>query len=254
MGVVDTATNISVCNEALGLIAATPIVLSTASANRTYCETFFTRAYKEILAGHFWNFATKRAYAVQTTDPLFGYDHAFTVPTDCIRLWKVDDDAEAEYKRIGNTIHTDRGDDPFAWATATAYIAGQYVTNDDVTYVCILAHTSGDADDEPGTGADTATYWTSQSGDYKILPVEYVYDQSDLSVWPDYVIQCMVYNLAIKLAPPIKQNEESAVNLQKLLLDPRIGHLSLAKSSDAQESGGIEFSRNHFLDARVRGV
>ena len=254
MGLVDTATNISICNEALGLLAATPIVLNTASTNRTYCETFFARAYKEILAGHFWNFATKRAYAVQTTDPLFGYDNAFTTPSDCIRAWVIDDDREAEWKKVGTTIQTDRGDDPPAWADETAYIVGQYVTNDDITYVCIVAHTAGDDDEEPGTGANEATYWTSQSGDYKILKTEYVYDQSDLSAWPDYVIQCVVYNLAIKLAPPIKQNEEAAVNFQKMLLDPKIGHLSLAKSSDAQESGGTQFMSDTFINARIRGI
>ena len=31
-------------------------------------------------------------------------------------------------------------------------------------YDCILKHTSGDADDEPGVGAAEATYWTARSG------------------------------------------------------------------------------------------
>jgi hypothetical protein len=250
MGVVDTATNIGICNEALGNIAADAIVLNTASANRTYCELFFARAYKEILASHFWNFATKRAYAVQTANPLYGYDYAYTIPTDCIRIWKVDDKADTEWKRVGGTIHTDSGDDPEAWVTGTAYIAGQYVTNDDVTYLCILAHTAGDADDEPGVGADNADYWTSQSGDYKVIPIEYVYDVTDLSTWPDYVIQCVIYNLSIKLAPPIKANEEAAVNFMKLLFDPKAGFLTLAKSSDAQEGGGTKLTTNTWLDSR----
>lgn len=253
MGVVDTATNISICNEALGLIAAEPIVINTDSTNRTYCETFFARAYKEILASHFWNFATKRVFTVETDSPLFGYNNAFTIPSDCIRIWTVDDDQSAHYRRIGAVIHTDRGDAPDAWVTATAYIAGQYVLNDDVTYVCILAHTAGDDDEEPGVGANSATYWTSQTDNLKVVPIEYVYDESDLSLWPDYVIQCVVYNLAIKLAPPIKQNEEAAVNFQKMLLDNRIGHLSLAKSSDAQESGGSRLVTNTWLRSRNSG-
>lgn len=249
MGTVDTTTNISICNEALGLLAATPIVINTESANRTYCETFFARAYKEILAGHFWNFASKRAYALQTTSPLFGYDNAFTIPSDCIRIWKVDNSAEAGYRKVGTVIHTDRGDLPETYSDDSKdYLAGQYVSYSSVTYLVDTAFTSSD------WTTDLASYLTSQSGNYRVLPVEYVYDVSDLSTWPDYVIQCMVYNMAIKLAPPIKQNEEAAVNFQKLLLDSRIGFLSLAKSSDAQESGGTQFMSNHFIDARTIGI
>jgi hypothetical protein len=33
------------------------------------------------------------------------------------------------------------------------------VVNNAIYYQCILAHTSGDTDDEPGVGATTATYW-----------------------------------------------------------------------------------------------
>lgn len=60
-----------------------------------------------------------------------------------------------------------------AWTTATAYEDdvngdgggsgnsddGSIVLNDGAYYRCILAHTSGDTDDEPGTGATWETYW-----------------------------------------------------------------------------------------------
>jgi hypothetical protein len=48
-----------------------------------------------------------------------------------------------------------------AWATSKAYTTDQYVLNSSVWYKCKLAHTSGDADDEPGTGAVAGTYWTT---------------------------------------------------------------------------------------------
>lgn len=251
MGVVDTATNIDICNRALDLIGSEPIVIDTASTNRTYCERAFAPSYKEILAAHFWNFASKITYAIQTTSPLFGFDNAFTKPSDCIRVWVVDDDPDVLFKSRGSTIVTDAGDSPADWATETDYIAGQYVSNDDISYICILAHTSGDEDDEPGTGAETATYWTSAGGDYKVLPVEYVYNQSDLSAWPEYAIQCEVYNLAIKIAPAIKQSPEVSKDLQALLYDPRFGHLSQARSFDAQESGPDQFTTNTLLKSRL---
>ena len=45
------------------------------------------------------------------------------------------------------------------WQTAAAYVANDVVENDGSSYVCILDHTSGATDDEPGVGATQATYW-----------------------------------------------------------------------------------------------
>jgi len=49
-----------------------------------------------------------------------------------------------------------------AWVTATVYAVGDYRANGGDEYRCISAHTSGDADDEPGTGAVWTTYWTNE--------------------------------------------------------------------------------------------
>jgi hypothetical protein len=46
-----------------------------------------------------------------------------------------------------------------AWVTSTAYVANELVENNGTAYICILAHTSGSDMDEPGVGANTATYW-----------------------------------------------------------------------------------------------
>lgn len=240
---------ISLCNESLGAIGASSIVSGGTSKNHVYCETFYANCRDEILACHKWNFAKKRAYAIQTTNPLFGPDNAFTVPTDSIRVWKIDDDADAEFEVENGLIITDHGDSPSDWATATAYIVGQPVTQSDVTYVCATAHTSDDFDTDNGAG-----YWTSQSGDYKVLPVEYVYQHTTIANWPKYVRQCLKLRLILDLAPAIKQNEEAAVNFQAMLYGSRktLGMLSQAKSFDAQESGGGQFSTNTFIDSRTQ--
>ena len=46
-----------------------------------------------------------------------------------------------------------------AWVTSTAYVLNDIVSNNSSSYICILAHTSGATDDEPGVGAVTTTYW-----------------------------------------------------------------------------------------------
>lgn len=50
-----------------------------------------------------------------------------------------------------------------AWATSTAYSAGDQVTNDGEAYLCHTGHTSAAAD-EPGTGANWTDYWTLLTG------------------------------------------------------------------------------------------
>jgi len=62
------------------------------------------------------------------------------------------------------------------WVTATVYTTDQYVSNNSVWYKCLLAHTSGALDDEPGEGAVEATYWTTLTAvDYTPETGEYDY-------------------------------------------------------------------------------
>ena len=91
MGAIDTTANVAFCNQALGLLGATEIAVDGTSQNHTYCETFFAQARDEILVAHKWNFASKRAYAIQTANPLFGFDNAFTKPSDCLKVWTIDE-------------------------------------------------------------------------------------------------------------------------------------------------------------------
>jgi hypothetical protein len=56
-----------------------------------------------------------------------------------------------------STVKGDTGDDG---DTGTTYTwEGAWVTSTSCAYICISAHTSGDTDDEPGTGATWTTYW-----------------------------------------------------------------------------------------------
>lgn len=230
---------------------AEQIELDGTSQNHIYCETFFESARDEMLGTHRWNFAMARAFAIQTTDPLFGYDNAFTKPSDCLKVWTIVEDALAIFVVEGDLILTDEGETPSAWATATDYIAGDVKSNNDVTYTCKVAHTSGD-DNEPGVGAVTDTYWTDEGGDYQYLPVEYVYQATDVASYPEYLYQCVVYNLALKLCSPIKQELKTATNIQQMLYGgPKIlGYFNIACSIDAQEGGGAKIKTSKWLESR----
>lgn len=108
------ATQLSLCNLALDKVSEKPItdiaaVLPRAEAlNREYQQTL-----DAVLRRAFWSFAIVRsALTVNSTAPAFGYDYAFDLPTDCIRLETVnnanaeDYNAQRLYKKEAGQILT----------------------------------------------------------------------------------------------------------------------------------------------------
>ncbi|HEB27762.1 MAG TPA: hypothetical protein ENI05_08295 [Porticoccus sp.] len=162
MSMTSNAANVAVCNQSLGLLGASEITVGgTTDQNHIYCTTFFDDARDEILAAHRWNYAKKRAFALETTKPLFGYDNAFTYFTDAIKVWGIDEAPEAVWELEGALILTDHGDRPKAWKTAEIYIVndyvkvtpdtwatgvavidGQYLLSGDLIYEVLVSHTT----------------------------------------------------------------------------------------------------------------
>jgi hypothetical protein len=241
----ESAANISICNLALGLLGSKSITLNASSANHTLCTLFFDDSRDEILVQHPWNWARKRAYAVQTTDPLFGladtvYEYQYTVPSDCLRMLTVGNDPSAKWAREGDMIITNEGALPVDYSSSSVeYLAGEYITSDDsgddLTYSVDTAFTSS------SETTDLATYCTALTDNFRVVEVEYIYQITDVSTYPQYMRKCLVWNLAIYLASPILQEESASLtlNLQTALYGgpKNFGYLPLAKSIDAQEGG-----------------
>lgn len=250
MSMSDTAANVAVCNQSLGMLGAEKITVGSGTEqNHIYATTFFDDARDEILAAHKWNFAKKRAYAIETTKPLFGYDNAFTKPSDCIKVWQVDLTPKAKFEVEGGLILTDEGTAAEEYSDdSEEYLAGEYLSISDVTYLVNTAFTSSDET------TDISSYMTTQSGDYDVLMLEYVYQRTDVDKWPVAPRQCLIINLARMLSSPIKQNEEVSLNLQAMLYGSKkvIGYLDTARSIDAQEGGAISLLTYKFIDARRR--
>jgi hypothetical protein len=254
MGMTDNAANVAICNMALGLIGAKKITLgSTTEANYVHCATFFNDTRNELLECHPWNWCGKRAFMVETTKPLFGYDHAFTVPSDCRRVLTIADDPDVKWQREGNLVLTDEGDNPSDYDDdGVEYLAGEYVlsdiSGDDLTYLVDTAFTSSDET------TDIASYCTSQGDKYEIVEVEYIYTVEDVSTYPQFLRFCLVYSLAIKLSTAVTEEASAklALSLQQSYLGgpKNYGYLQMAKSVDAQEAGGTVVSTSTFLDAR----
>jgi hypothetical protein len=184
---------------------------------------------------------------------LFGYDNAFTIPSDCRRVLTIADDPDVRWQREGNLVLTDEGDVPNDYdEDGVDYLAGEYILSDtsgsDLTYLVDTAFTSSDE------ATDIATYCTSQGSDYEVVEVEYIYTVEDVSTYPQFLRLCLVYSLAIKLANAVTQKATAEISRalqQSYLGGPKnYGYLQLAKSIDSQEAGGTLMSTTTFLDSR----
>lgn len=83
-----TTTKVSICNEALSMIGASPIQsFNDNTENARRCASIYDSTRKALLRLHPWSFAKKRAQlAPVNTHPSFGYFHAFPLPMDFIRV------------------------------------------------------------------------------------------------------------------------------------------------------------------------
>lgn len=98
-----TTTNVSVCNQALGMIGAKSIIsFEENTENARRCAAIYDQTRKALLRMHPWSFAKSREQlAPIATHPTFGYQHAFPLPKDFMRII---DTGQIEYEIEGRHI------------------------------------------------------------------------------------------------------------------------------------------------------
>ena len=96
------ASRVDVINSALSRIGAKRIANPDADVkNANLTRVAYDDILESLLRSHAWNFATKRAKLAQLSDvPVFGFDHAYAVPTDWLRTVSVSPDSEATQSTI----------------------------------------------------------------------------------------------------------------------------------------------------------
>lgn len=99
----------SIANAALTLLGERRVnSLDDASKTAKLLKDRFDDVRDDLLRAHSWNFATKRAsLAVSATTPAFGYDNAYDLPSDYLRLISVSNTALLPYEVEGRQILTD---------------------------------------------------------------------------------------------------------------------------------------------------
>lgn len=256
-----SATELTFCNKVLGHLGEDTITAAdTAAAAYIQCELYLDDTLNEIVGGHPWNKAKARAMLIQSESdtPLFGYDYAYTKPSDSLRIFKPgywDYEYRVEQSTDGNeVVVSDEGGLPDEWATGTYYPKGFMVRNgdDDTVYECQVGHTAGDLDDEPGVGAVESTYWTSQGDGLYVLDVEYI-KQLTVDTIPWYLKLPVQLALAANIATRLKDDAGKVAERmrERLLTDA----LPLARYYDSHEgSTKRSLETSYWLDARTSDV
>lgn len=91
-----------ICNLALDLLSAGNIQdIEGDSATEEQCKRWYDVTRRKLFREHPWNFATKRIIlAADSTDPVFGYSAAFSVPSDFIRLLAISTDLSVDQETL----------------------------------------------------------------------------------------------------------------------------------------------------------
>jgi hypothetical protein len=101
---------VSICNRALDLLKADPIVsLDETQEAARLCKRNFEPVRDAVLRAYPWNAAETRASLAALSDPpAWGYDNQFQLPSDCLRVLRLEnEDSGASYKIEGRRIVTD---------------------------------------------------------------------------------------------------------------------------------------------------
>jgi hypothetical protein len=104
-------TDVQICNLALARLGDARITaLTDATAQAQYCSLFYEQTLGELQSEFDWQFCRKLATATATTAPAFGYSSAYTLPTDFLRLLRVngidEDENFGKWEIVSGTLHT----------------------------------------------------------------------------------------------------------------------------------------------------
>lgn len=99
---------VAVCNRALSKIGDELIILSLEDDTKSakYCKALYADTRDFVLRSYPWRFALKRyVLAPLKEKPLFGYAYQFSLPSDCLRVWKMQ--GNEPYQVEGQCLLTD---------------------------------------------------------------------------------------------------------------------------------------------------
>lgn len=104
-------SSLTICNSALSKLGASRISsLAGTSKAALLCNEQYAKLRDEVLTAHPWNFASTRVELSQNaTAPTWGYDYAYDLPSDCLRVLGLEeeDDTDVAWKVESRQLVTD---------------------------------------------------------------------------------------------------------------------------------------------------
>jgi hypothetical protein len=100
-------TPVSICNQALGRIGAEYISsLSEDTSNARHCSVVYDDTLLEMLESDNWAFAVKRGKPAPVSDDTLypGWDYAYALPNDLVRLVDIEGVSSRKARIEGNTL------------------------------------------------------------------------------------------------------------------------------------------------------
>jgi hypothetical protein len=109
------ASVVNMCNSALNLLGASTIsALTDDTKNARLCNQRYEPVRNRVFRSHAWNCLHKRVQLAQNSSaPVVEYDHAYALPSDCLRVLKIHNGTtdsiatSLDYKLEGRNIVTD---------------------------------------------------------------------------------------------------------------------------------------------------
>lgn len=114
------ASQLEIYNRALIELGERDLLTSlddTESTVGVLLDTLYPSVRDQLLESYQWSFATKRVQLQQTTEPVYGYEYAYTLPSDRIRIISASPSSDT--------------DDPMRWEIE----AGRLLTDEEEVYI-----------------------------------------------------------------------------------------------------------------------
>ena len=202
-----TISNEEICRQAI-LRIGTAEQLGPSTQGMLLAQTLLPQVRDHLLLTGSWTWANKSAVlTAETLSPEFKWTYAFTLPADCLRVYRVNDtearSPEAAWEIQGNQLLTDAESEAPAWVTGRTYPVGHAVTSGGLIYRCLTAHTAGTFATD--LAANRWVLWTGG-----VLCVEYISKVTDPTKFDSGFVELLATMLAAKLAVPLAGDVDKA--------------------------------------------
>lgn len=200
-------SNEEICRQAI-LRIGTAEQLGPSTQGMLLAQSLLPQVRDHLLLTGSWTWANKSTVlTADTLWPEFKWTYAYTLPADCLRVYRVNDTGdrqpEAAWEIQGGQLLTEVESEAPAWASGRAYSIGHAVTHEAKVYRCLVDHTAGTFATDLA-----ANRWVLWAGG--VLCLEYIAKVTDPTKFDSGFVELLSTTLAAKLAVPLGADVDKA--------------------------------------------